>query len=123
MQATREDRTMKVERQLHEGVTVVAVSESLEVDAGNAEAFRDVVLEAISDDRCVVLDASRVEFFDSAGMGVLLGIQKRLAAKNGTLVLAGLNRAILEIFQMVGFDVIFKICPDVSEAVATLQGS
>ena len=104
MLGTREDRVMKLGRQQLEGVTVVAVSEPIEIDAGNAEAFKEALLEAIADDLQIVLDATLVEFFDSAGMGVLLAVQKRLAQSRGNLVLAGLNRAIQEIFKMVGFD-------------------
>lgn len=123
MQGTQEDRVMKVGRQQVEGVTVVAVSEPIEVDTGNADAFKDAILEAIGDDLRIVLDASLVEFFNSAGMGALFAVQKRLARQQGALVLAGLNQAIQEIFKMVGFDVIFEIHPEVPGAIESMQGS
>ena len=101
---------------------MVSVAEPLEVDLGNADEFKSKVLEAMGDTRLVILDAARVEFFDSAGMAALLSLQKRLAIRDGKLVLAGLNRSILEIFRMVGFDVVFETYPDVPRAVAALGG-
>ncbi len=113
---------MRVERRVVEGVTVLAVADRVEVDVGNAEEFKLEVLGAAGGDRLLVLDASRVEFFDSAGLAALLSLQKRAAERQGKLALAGLNRAILEIFRMVGFDVILLCYPDVPKAVAAVKG-
>ncbi len=112
---------MRLERRVVEGVTVVTLAESLEVDVGNADEFKDSALAVIGDDPLVVLDVARVDFFDSAGMAALLSLQRRVTQRNGTLVLAGLNRPVKEIFRMVGFDVIFQIFGEVSQAVAALR--
>ncbi len=112
---------MRVERQEVDGVTVVSVANPVEVDIGNAEEFKTKAIEAIGAARHVVLDAALVEFFDSAGMAALLSIQKSVAARQGTLVLASLNRPVLEIFRMIGFDVVFVTFPDVPQAVAALK--
>jgi anti-anti-sigma factor len=114
---------MKIEQQEVEGICVVSVAESLEIDIGNTEEFKTTVLDAIGEARDVILDATLVEFFDSAGMASLLSIQKRLAGRQGKLHIAGLNQAIQEIFRMVGFDVVFKIYQDVPQALAAVRGS
>jgi anti-anti-sigma factor len=56
-----------------------------------------------------VIDFGELEYISSAGLGMLLGIQKRLMESGGTLKLINLNRHIREIFRMAGFDRIFVI--------------
>jgi anti-sigma B factor antagonist len=112
---------MKLESSVFEGVRVLAVAEPVEVDVGNADAFKASALAALGDERNVVLDVSLVEFFDSAGMGALLSLQKRVAERGGRIALAGVNRAVLEVFRMVGFDVVFPIYADVATAAASFR--
>lgn len=56
-----------------------------------------------------VVDFGELEYISSAGLGMLLGIQKRLMESGGTLKLINMNRHIREIFRMAGFDRIFVI--------------
>lgn len=63
--------------------------------------------ENISDSH--VIDLKDLEYISSAGLGVLLGIQKRLSEQNSELTLVNLNQHIRDIFHWAGFDVIFKI--------------
>jgi anti-anti-sigma factor len=112
---------MKVDRHEMDGATVVLVSELKEVDVASADAFKEAVLKAMGEASKVVIDVSTIEFFDSAGMRVLLSIKKHIVQRNGKLVLAGLNRPARDIFRMVGFDVIFLIYPDIPQAVAALK--
>lgn len=57
---------------------------------------------------CVV-DFAELEYISSAGLGMLLGVQKRLGETGGGLKLMNMNRHIREIFRMAGFDHIFEI--------------
>lgn len=113
---------MDLQREQVEGIAVLSLVEPIEIDIGNCEEFKAAFAAALGpDDRQVVLDASKIEFFDSAGMGSLLSLQKRLKKRDGNLVLAGLNRPVTEVFQMVGFDVVFLTFPDVQSAVDSLE--
>jgi anti-sigma B factor antagonist len=109
---------MELKRDIVDGIPVIGLAEPAEIDISNAEAFKQAFEELLQeDDRQVVLDASRVEFFDSAGMGSLLTIQKRLKVQDGQIAISGLNRSVAEVFHMVGFDVVFVTLPDVGQAV------
>jgi anti-anti-sigma factor len=57
---------------------------------------------------CVV-DFGELEYISSAGLGLLLSVQKRLMDIGGKLRLVNMNRHIREIFRMAGFDHIFDI--------------
>ncbi len=114
---------MKVTVQTIDDVTVATVAEPVEIDSSNAEAFKQAVVDGVGVSPKVVLDISLVEFFDSAGMGALLAIQKRVIPENGRMLLTGMNRAVSEMFQMVGFDVVFAVYPDVPAAIDSLNNA
>ena len=59
----------------------------------------------------VTLECNALEYISSAGLGVLLKTQKRLAAASGKLRLVGVNPHLLDIFRYSGFDQIFEIEP------------
>ncbi len=57
----------------------------------------------------VVLDCRELDYISSAGLGVLLKTQKRLAAAGGRLRLRGLSPHVRDIFVYSGFDQIIDI--------------
>jgi anti-anti-sigma factor len=57
----------------------------------------------------VVVDCARLEYISSAGLGVLLKTQKRLAGSGGKMRLIAVNRHLRDIFMYSGFDQIFEI--------------
>ncbi len=75
-------------------------------DASQTEKAREI-FNQISDS--AVVDFSQLDYISSAGLGVLLGAQKRLAVSGQRLKLTHLNHHIREIFRIAGFDHIFEI--------------
>lgn len=66
----------------------------------------------------IVFDMSSVEFISSAGLRVLIDVQKTCKRWNrGEMVLAGVPHRIHEALDLVGFVPLFTICDDVTEAV------
>ena len=56
-----------------------------------------------------MVDFAELDYISSAGLGVLLGAQKRLGEAGETLRLKNMNHHIREIFRIAGFDRIFEI--------------
>ena len=75
-------------------------------DASQTDRVREV-LEHLTDNS--VLDFEGLDYISSAGLGVLLGTQKRLAGSRKGLKLICLNNHIREIFRIAGFDQVFEI--------------
>lgn len=75
-------------------------------DASQAVRAREI-FGTISES--AVVDFSHLDYISSAGLGVLLGAQKRLAESGKGLKLTGMSRHIREIFRIAGFDHIFEI--------------
>ena len=76
------------------------------LDASQVDNAR-AVLDQL-DGTCEV-DFAELSYIASAGLGLLFGTQKRLLDGGGGLTLINLSPHIREIFQIAGFDHIFKI--------------
>ncbi len=68
-----------------------------------AQSFMDEIAEART------LDFSRLEYISSAGLGILLKTQKRLAESGAALRIINVNNHIHDVFRYSGFDAIFDI--------------
>ena len=68
-----------------------------------AQTFMDTVAEAR------VVDFANLEYISSAGLGVLLKTQKRLAETGAGLKIVNVNNHIHDVFRYSGFNAIFDI--------------
>jgi anti-sigma B factor antagonist len=68
-----------------------------------AQSFMDTVAEAR------VVDFANLEYISSAGLGVLLKTQKRLAETGAGLKIINVNNHIHDVFRYSGFNAIFDI--------------
>jgi len=68
-----------------------------------AQSFMD----GIADSR--TLDFSALEYISSAGLGILLKTQKRLAESGSALKITNVNKHIYDVFRYSGFNAIFDI--------------
>src|SRR5579859_6841391 len=87
-------------------VTVVAVNEE-QLDAGNADDFRQDLAPALKDCRKLVLDMDRVQFVDSRGCGAILSCLKQVSANNGDLKLCNVTKYVRTVFELIR---LHKIC-------------
>lgn len=75
-------------------------------DASQTEKARGVFL-SLTEGKTV--DFAQLEYISSAGLGVLLAAQKRLAQRGQSLKLINVNSHIRDVFHFSGFDQIFDI--------------
>lgn len=68
-----------------------------------AQSFMDAVAEART------VDFLNLEYISSAGLGVLLKTQKRLANTGASLKIINVNKHIHDVFRYSGFNAIFEI--------------
>jgi anti-anti-sigma factor len=65
------------------------------------------------------VDMAQVEYIASNGLKALVSAWRRARERDGDVVLSGLQPRIVEIFEMVGFDMLFQIFPDLDTALAS----
>ncbi len=81
-----------------------------ELDLSTSEALRAELLQVIEDGcRTLVLDMSGVALIDSTGLGVLVGILKRVLQHDGEMVLQSPTRGARKVFGITGLDRVFDI--------------
>jgi anti-sigma B factor antagonist len=88
------------------GVTL-AVSGKL--SAATAEEFGAAVDAVVEETGALVLDFAGVTYLASAGLRVLIGANKKLKAKGGSLLILHVGEAIQEVFDITGLDDVFDI--------------
>jgi len=96
-----------------------------EVDMSNAEDLGRAVISATPNDaQGVVLDLSRVDYLDSAGIYVIHGMRASLQARGQTLVLViPADSPVHDALRLSGADRPGETVLDVAEALRVLDGA
>ena len=102
---------------LSSGVAVVDVSG--EVDIGTCGLLRDGLLQAVTDQgrHSLVVNLAAVNFIDSTGIGVFVGVWHRVQAGQGIMALAELSPRALAVFSVAGLTKMLSIYPTEAQAV------
>jgi anti-sigma B factor antagonist len=92
-----------------------------ELDHGSAPHLQRALEEAYAE-RCrhLVIDVTGLAFCDSTGISVFLGARHAMAAREGSVALAGLNARVERIFRLTGLASAFATYPTAAEARAAL---
>jgi anti-anti-sigma factor len=105
-----------------EGVPVVAVPE--EVDVTNANGLRLALLHAAAGSPpAVVVDMTRTQFCDSAGLNVLVSAHKNAQAVAGEVLLAQPGPIILRVMELTGIDQAITSLASLDKALAAAHES
>lgn len=120
-------RTYPVTMDLSVSTRLVAddlvVEVSGEIDVSSSQRLRERLVELVDDDgERLVVDLDNVEFIDSTGLGVLVGVLKRVRAHDGSLALVCSNEELLRLFDMTGLTKVFTIHPSVAAATGGAPG-
>lgn len=100
------------------GVLVIAMAAPTDLTAAEAGAFeRDV--ESLPTDVSAVLDLGAVGFLDSAGIGCIVRLHRRLEAAGGELRLAAPGQAVTTVLELVRLHRMLEIHDTVEAAVAS----
>ena len=70
--------------------------------------------------RKLVVDVTKLEYIDSAGIGMLVGCNGQMDRAGGKMRVAGAQGAVAKAFGVVHMDRITSLDPDVDTAVANL---
>lgn len=99
-------------RSTREGDRVV-ISVEGQLIAGNRQQLKDVVLPEIDRGaRHFVIDFADTGYIDSAGLGVLVSLSKRIRESDATLRLANLNEDLRTLFELTKLDTLFSFGGD-----------
>jgi anti-sigma B factor antagonist len=104
------------------GVPVVSAPE--EIDITSADELRAALLEASAHGPgTFVVDLSRTQFCDTAGLHALVSARKRARAAGGEVLVVITGAAVQRIFAITGLDSVFPHFASLEEALAQVLGS
>jgi anti-sigma B factor antagonist len=108
----------------HDEVTLIVASPALEsFDPTLVDQAAEILLAPIhaQDVPLIVIDLSRVDFFGSAFLSLLLRCWKVATVKGGQMVLAGVSPRSRELLHLTSLDMVWPIYADRREAIEALQ--
>jgi anti-sigma B factor antagonist len=80
------------------------------LDMANRLQFKQVVLDELArGQKHFVFDLVKCPYIDSAGLGVLVGLSKKIRSSGGTIRLANLNEDLQTLFELTKLDTLFVI--------------
>jgi anti-sigma B factor antagonist len=69
----------------------------------------DLEMADLTDIRFVEMDFAKLDYVSSAGLRVLLKVQRQMNASDGKFVIRNVNDAVMEVFEITGFADILTI--------------
>jgi len=93
---------------------------------GRLDAVTVPALEAAIDEQLaarhfrLVIDLSEVAYLSSSGLRALLRARRQAQTGGGDVALCALNERVAEVFEMIGFNSLFRIFATSAEAAAAL---
>lgn len=102
-----------------EGV-ILRVSGDLDM-AGAPQLRGALVSEVAGGARLVIIDLAKVDYLDSAGLGVLVGALRRLRVHDGDLLLVCPEPRIRQVLELCDLDRVFDLHTGVETALAAFS--
>lgn len=102
----------------HSDVVIVEIEGQLIV-SNRQELKQRVLDEAEAGARKILVDFARTGYIDSAGLGVLVSLAKRLRELGGDIRLSNLNDDLHTLFELTKLDTLFQIADSRERALET----
>ena len=111
---TSQPRRRRLEVEDIGDITVVNFVDKKILDEQNIQMIGDDLFRLVDElgRRKLLLNFSNVEFMSSAALGKLIRLHQRLNQVGGKLILCGISKSILEIFEITKLDKMLKIVKD-----------
>lgn len=108
---------MDITTRTQDDVTLIAFTGKIDTNTTpEAQQALDAILAAGV--RKIAVDFTSVVYISSTGLRALLYTGKRLNGIGGTMHMFGLNDTVEEVFEISGFNTLFKVFPDEAAALA-----
>jgi anti-sigma B factor antagonist len=104
-------------------ILLITLDDPSAVNEGQAFALRQVLyakVEALEAPK-VAIDLGAIDYISSSGIALLIGLKRRIDARQGRLVLFHLRGEVFELFGLMKLAGLFAIVPDQEKAFNLLR--
>jgi len=120
--AEEEDLDVELSLSTRESAGTTVVDVGGEIDVYTSPKLRERLVGLVNEGAIsLVVNLDAVEFIDSTGLGVLVGVLKRTRARGGSLSLVCRRDALLRVFTITGLEKVFAIYDSVADATAPVE--
>jgi anti-sigma B factor antagonist len=108
---------VKVTYQILESQVIVVKAEG-RLDAATVSVFEQALQQILADKYCrLVINMANVSYISSSGLRALLAARRQAQAQGGDVLLCCMSPRVHQIFDMIGFMVVFGVYDDIGQAV------
>ena len=79
------------------------------LDTTSSPAAQEVLMKVAGEYAKITLDFADLSYVSSAGLRVILALQKQINRTGGSLTLINVSPAVMDVFEMIGFSGILNI--------------
>jgi anti-sigma B factor antagonist len=103
-----------IEKSIDNNVAILSINGFL--DAHTAPDLELAIRESIANGlKVIIIDFAKLDYISSAGFGVFMEFIEELRESNGDIIMVGMSPKIRHLFELLGFDLLFKIYTDKAE--------
>jgi anti-sigma B factor antagonist len=93
--------------------------EMTQIDALNSEEFKRALSDGAAGANKIIINLSQIQFIDSSGLGILLGLVREMHERGGAICLCCARPPVQALFRMVRMSNIVTIHPTSEDALAS----
>ena len=92
------------------------------INAHTVRLFEGEIQKALRQKRFkIVVNCSGLAYIASAGLGAIMGAIEEVRSNGGDIRLSELNETVLNIFQILGFNHLYRVFPSEMEAILSFR--
>jgi len=107
---------MKIER--NQGVLIIHFELST-LDTNNYNDFKNSLFDIIEGETKILLDIKTIQFIDSAGLGAILSILRKVHDNSGVVKMCGVSNSVKVLFELVRLSRLLDIYETEQDALAS----
>jgi len=114
--------TLKIETTTDRGITIVSCQGRI-VFGEEATELRETLKRVLSSTKQIVLNLSGVNYIDSGGLGMLVGVYSSARGAGADIKLTGLGQRLRDVLQITKLVTVFEVYDSEQEAIAAFHRS
>jgi anti-sigma B factor antagonist len=111
---------LKVTSRKVDGILVIECTGRI-VFGEESTLVREVVKQAIPDNKRIVINLAEVSYIDSGGLGTLVALHTSALNGGTTIKLASLTKRVGDLLQLTKLLTVFDVCNSEAEAIESLR--
>ena len=112
--------SLTVDHRLDDAIAILALRG--EVDMHTASTFESALQRCLDGGQTrIVVNGARLDYISSAGLGVFMAYIEDVRERGGDIKIAALQPRVFDVFDLLGFPMLFDIVPSEAEALARFR--